>query len=101
MGVIGVLELSSEMCSLAPEDMMCGIPIILEDDALSYFGPLINKKAKNYQEAIDMLMSWFTSDERQARLHQQMERNEAHSVLPKQSGETPVGCFLRNDYKTQ
>lgn len=52
----------SKLCHLSKTEMAEGIPIILAGDAFSFYIMNINSD-KTYDEKIDQLINWFSSDE--------------------------------------
>lgn len=68
IGTIEVFELAAEMCNVSEQEMLRGIPIMLDGAALSYYGSHVKGKVTNYKDALNQLLSWFTSDEQRSRL---------------------------------
>jgi len=66
-GTIEVFEMTAQMCDLNSEQMLKGIPIMLDGPALAYFASNL-KSSTSYEEAIEGLLSWYTSEEQRTRL---------------------------------
>lgn len=66
-GIIEVFEMSAQMCDLNAQQMLKGVPIMLDGPALAYFASNL-KSAPSYDDAIQGLMSWYTSEEQRTRL---------------------------------
>lgn len=75
IGTIEVYELAVEMCTVSDDEMLKGIPTMLDGAALSYYGSHVKGKVSDYKSASGLLLSWFTSDEQRSRL-----LNEWHEI---------------------
>jgi len=71
VGIIEVFELSGEVRNFTDAEMVRDAPIMLDRNALPYYGPYVKGRCEKYHEAITKLLSWFTSDEQCAYLLQE------------------------------
>jgi len=61
-GTVEVYEMSANMCDISNEEMVKGIPIMLDGPALTYFASNL-KTSASYEVAIQKLVSLYTSEE--------------------------------------
>lgn len=80
-------ETLSTMCHLSEEEKAQGLPVMLCDDALTYFSALPNQ-GNSYSMMKDNLMSYYTSEEQKGRVlsnYQSMRLSEAMRNDPEKS----------------
>jgi hypothetical protein len=66
-GVIGEYEMTARMCGLTSEEKRDGIVIMLEGPALAHYATHLKDMA-TYDDLIDGLKLWYTSEEQRSRL---------------------------------
>lgn len=69
-GCIEIYEICCSMCHLTRKEKLEGLSIMLSGGALSYYATNIRGIVNNYDQAIESLKKWFTSDEQRSRLLQ-------------------------------
>lgn len=69
-GCLEIYEICCSMCHLTSEEKLEGLSVMLSGGALSYYATNIRGHVKSYNEAKEMLVTWFTSDEQRSRLLQ-------------------------------
>lgn len=67
-GCIEIYEMFCSMCHLTSIEKLEGLPITLSERAMSYYSTNVRGAVSTYQEAIEMLKAWFTSEEQRLRI---------------------------------
>lgn len=93
-GCINVFNTMAEMCEVSPREKLRAIPVTLTDDALNLYANN-SRSCKSFEEAIDLLRSWYNRDDRKARMLTNWQSMTLSEAMEHEPNESEVTIFRK------
>lgn len=92
-GSLEVFETLAATCCLTDDEKARAIPVMLRDDALSYYSTTFRNSEASYGEIVNSLRKWFTSEEQRNRLLRIWQKASLSEAMRRQPMKSEVEVF--------